>query len=189
VVADWKSSFGSDLSQAGAGSKTYPTTHEALNAVSDALFYLDTKTKDMKLGTPAGLSLVCKDHVCPDLVEFPHAGISKEAVLANLAGFEAVFAGKPPRSGRGGQLWGFADLLRSLSQDALAKRIEANIADAIAAVQAIDGEIEQAVVDPDGRKQVVAAYEALKTLTDAFTTDFMAALSLSVPAGAAGDND
>ena len=35
---------------AGGGSMIYPSTQEALNAISDAMFYLDKEVKDMKLG-------------------------------------------------------------------------------------------------------------------------------------------
>ena len=63
----WSPSGGDFLarfSKVGADDAAYPTTQEALNAVSDALFYLDKETKDMKLAIPAGLK-DCTSETCP----------------------------------------------------------------------------------------------------------------------------
>jgi hypothetical protein len=63
----------------------YATSQDTLNALTDALFYLEDATKDMKLGIPAGIT-GCSDDVCPALVEAPYASRSKEHI-----------AEKPPR--------------------------------------------------------------------------------------------
>ncbi len=47
--------FGLELSTAGAGGAVYRTSVDALNAVSDAFFYVDTRTKDEKVAAPGGI--------------------------------------------------------------------------------------------------------------------------------------
>ena len=70
ALADrWSTSFGEELSTPGSPTSRFTTVQEALNAVSDALFYLDKMTKDAKLGTPLGL-INCESETCPEVVEF-----------------------------------------------------------------------------------------------------------------------
>ncbi len=84
--------FLAELSTAGAGSEAYATSQEALNAVSDAMFYLDKEVKDMKLAHPTGLS-DCVDEVCPDKRESLRANRSLDNVRQNLIGFQQLFLG------------------------------------------------------------------------------------------------
>src|SRR5690606_12725753 len=55
--------FSAELAGAGSDGNAYATVQDALNAVSDALFYLDTETKDMKLAEPLGV-MDCGNEVC-----------------------------------------------------------------------------------------------------------------------------
>ena len=94
VIKAWNASFRKEFTSAGAGSKLFATTGEAINAVSDGLFYVDTETKDMKLGDPGGFTMTCLDKPCPEKVEHPFARVSKQAVLANIMfGFLLIFTG------------------------------------------------------------------------------------------------
>ena len=70
----------------------YGSEQEALNAVFDGLFYLETGTKDGKLAVPLGLR-DCADSTCPDSVELWASGTSLAAIEGNLVGFDALFSG------------------------------------------------------------------------------------------------
>ena len=60
--------FVADFANAGLGSSVYSTSQEALNDLSDALFYIEKVVKDYKLARPAGI-LGCSQITCPENVE------------------------------------------------------------------------------------------------------------------------
>lgn len=62
--------FLTELRTAGAGSSVYASAAEALNAITDAFFYLEKETKDMKLATPIGL-IGCDEATCPKSIKNP----------------------------------------------------------------------------------------------------------------------
>lgn len=172
-----------ELTLAGQGSTRYGSTQEAFNAISDAMFYLEKESKDMKLGPPLGLIGCTTDcAIAPDKLESRHANASKAHLLANLEAFTLLYQGGPDAQARG-----FDDLLRALGQEALATAFEADLAAAKAALEAIDGELQEALVeDPDS---VVAAFDALRALVVRFRTEFISVLDLELPQRAEGDND
>jgi predicted lipoprotein len=167
---------------AGRGSAVYPSMQSALNALSDAMFYVDTQLKDMKLAWVMGIA-ECGGP-CPVPAESPFAGFSKRNVRGNLLGFRALFQGCGP-SGSG---LGFDDLLIDLGQVELAERMKAELAAAIAALDALEQpSIEAAMaVDPGS---VFALYDAVKRLTDSLKSDFITVLDLEPPPGAGDDTD
>lgn len=188
--------FTKELTSAGNGSKLFDTTQDALNAVSDALFYVDVDTKDMKLAEPLGLTLVCDQKRCPAELELPLSSESKQAVVKNLEALRDLFLGLPPSDDRGDQMWGFADLLSSLSQDKLAAKMTKAIEKAIAETSKIEPSLEEEIAidatDPasDMRSgQADRAYAAIQELTTLLKTEFVSALSLKLPVVAASDND
>ena len=77
---------------AGEPGSNYGSPHEALNELYGALFYLDLNVKDQKLGKPLGI-YQCDNETCPDDVESPFAGQSKEHLIANLEAFQWAFRG------------------------------------------------------------------------------------------------
>lgn len=174
-----------ELSKAGDGGKLFDVTQDALNAISDALFYVDTETKDMKLAIPLGLTEKCTGAACLTTVEHPYAKISARSIQANLEAFRDLFRGLPPKS-RGDAMWGLKDLLLSVSADALAsdmdKLLDASIA-AIGKVESLEVALEK------GEPEPMQAYMQIQSLTDRLKTDFIAVLSLRPPMNAAGDND
>jgi predicted lipoprotein len=187
--------FIKELASAGKGSKLFDTTQDALNAVSDAMFYLDTETKDMKLAEPLGITMVCEEKRCLSELELPRSLQSKQAVLSNLQAFRDLFLGLPPKD-RGDQMWGFADLLVSVSQDKLAAKMTKLVDKAIAEIEKVEPNLEE-VVESDATEpassarstQADRAYAALQDLTTVLKTEFISALSLKLPAVAASDND
>ncbi|MGM0555388.1 MAG: imelysin family protein [Myxococcota bacterium] len=175
--------FLGELSTAGAASETYQTSQEALNAISDALFYLDKEVKDMKLARPTGLS-DCVEDVCPEKRESLWANRSLEHVRQNLIGFQQLYLGGAADDP---DALGFDDLLRGMGADTLADDMSARIEDAIAAADAVDGTMVEALEnDPES---VVAVYEASKAITDLIKSQFFDVLDLEVPQRGEGDND
>lgn len=188
LVDAWKAEGGylSALSTAGAGSALYPTAQAALNAVSDGLLVLEYAVKDMKIGEPAGIALGCAQETCPDRLEANLAHLSKELVLANIESFRELFTGSTTPSG-----YGFDDLLAEVGAAELADRILADLDAVEAAVEAISGSLEEALVatNTEGRAAVQVAYDAIKLVTDVLKTEFLTVLDLQLPSRLDGDND
>jgi uncharacterized protein len=188
LVEAWEPSGGDflgALAGAGEGSPVYATSQDALNAVSDALWYLDTETKDMKVGQPAGIAN-CLQETCPEALESKFARRSKEHVVGNLQGFALVFRGGPdgdPESE------GFDGLLMRLGSDAeaLAADMNAAIDAAFLETGGVEGSFYDALAsDPQPVRDVHAA---VKGVTDLLKTQFMALLDLEAPQRGAADND
>ena len=178
LVAAWDDGFTAELGTAGARSETYPTTQEALNAVSDAMFYVDTDLKDMKLAEPAGI-LNCATATCPDAREFLWVEANFAAMGANLDAFGRLFRG---RSGLG-----FDDLLVDAGQDQLATDIGNRLDEASSAVASMPTSLTKALADDP--RQVVAIHVEVKELIDLLKTQFVGVLDLELPDRADGDND
>ncbi|HSG65324.1 MAG TPA: imelysin family protein, partial [Gammaproteobacteria bacterium] len=176
LVSAW-ADFESNLGTAGNGSEVYPSTHEALNAVSDAAFYVESEVKDMKLGEPAGL-VNCVEAVCPAQREFRWTPHNFDAIAANLDGFERLFTG--------GDGLGFDDLLADAGQQGLATQIEGFIDEA--QVKA-DVDVDMAVALEEDATPVRESHAAVKALTDVLKTQFISVLDLELPDRAEGDND
>jgi predicted lipoprotein len=171
------------LTTAGAGSEVYPMAQDALNAVSDAMFYVDTQTKDMKLAIPTGIA-GCDENICADDLESLYAHRSKEHVLQNLLGLQALLLGSFDAQE---DIYGLDDLLVEMGNESLTTAFQESLVAAIDAMQAIDGTLQDALAA--NLNQVVAAYEAVKTVTDLLKTEFIGTLDLELPNRAAGDND
>jgi predicted lipoprotein len=186
LVSAWQA-FAPELSKAGAGSKLFANTSDAVNAVTNAMFYLDTETKDMKIANPAGLSMACMAKPCPEKVEHPYAKVSKESVIANIEGFRDLFRGLPPAGADKTEMWGVRDLLHGVSQSALANEMDGLLDNALAAANGIDITLEAALLAKD--KRVPALYAKIQDLTARLKSDFIVQLHLSAPMNAAGDND
>lgn len=175
--------FLSALGNAGADTTVFTTNQAALNAVSDALFYVEHEVKDMKLARPLGLR-DCAASTCPEWLESPFAGLSKENVRNNLEGFRRIFEG----CGEGYAGTGFDDLLEAVNAGPMAARLLDAHRGARAALDALE--------EPDLREalggdpaSVRALYDAVKALTDLLKTEFITALDLELPMSLEGDND
>jgi len=156
----------------------YASEQEALNAVFDALFYLETETKDRKLAHPLG-GADCGLDACPDDVEHLDSGLGVAAIEANLLGFQALFTG--------GAGFGFDDLLAEVGHGDLSDQVLADLDTALAAAAALDGPLDALITDqPD---DVQALHDAVKAVSDVLKGDLATVLVLEIPAEAAGDND
>jgi predicted lipoprotein len=182
----WRPDAGNYLAMFSSAS-AFESAQAGLNVVSDAMFYLDTETKDMKLAEPAGIAInscTTMGQPCPAELESPRARHSRENVLANLRGFQMLFLGQ---GADGVDRAGFDDLLRALDAAALADQMSAAIAAAIAAVEAIPGAMEDAL--QSDYQAVVEAHAGVKGITDVLKSQFLTVLGLDLPDGGASDND
>ena len=177
LVDAWKAdgdNFIEEMTNPGRSGAVYGTAQEGLNAVSDAMFYLEKETKELKLGVPLG-------NFDPESLESQWALRSKEHVIANLLGFQTLFLG-----GDGDDL-GFDDLLRDMGADDVADDMASAIAAAIAATQAVPGTFRNALTqDPD---TMTTARDAIDAVTLILDTELVSFLDLELPDRAAGDND
>lgn len=170
--------FEPNLTAAGGEQSVYASASSALNAILDALFYLETRTKDLKLAVPLGLR-DCSADTCPEAVEARLSGVSTDAIAANLDGFATLF--------EGGEGTGLADVLSERGHGDLVASIRENLDTALDAVDRIDQPLDaQLRSDP---APVQALHDAIKAITDRLKGDVATVLSLSLPTEAAGDND
>jgi len=190
VATGWRADGGNYVGQlAGAGESgsDIATPQEAANLISDAMFYIDTETKDMKLAEPAGIAdngCGAVEEPCADELESRASGHSKENVVRNLEAFRMLYTGdRPPADGG----VGFDDFLVGLGAGDVAEQMAGDIDAAIAAAGGISGTLEEALAAD--RDSVVAAHGAVKTVTDTLKSQFLTVLGLDIPDGAAGDND
>lgn len=167
--------FGAQLASGAA----YGGVQASLDAVFAGLFYLDKQIKDAKLGVPLSIALGCPTDTCPDKVESFLAGRGRDNLLANLRGVRLVFTG--------GEGQGFDDLLVAEGAAELSTRMLDHIDAALAAVEAIPGDLAAAVRDE--HPSVPAAHAAIRVVTDDLKSDFVTTLNLALPAEGAADND
>ncbi len=177
--------FALKLKLAGQADSPFSSTHEAVNHLSDALFYTDSIVKDKKLGIPLGkFANSCGLEACAEDLESFTAEYSLENIKANLLAFEMLFSGTNTLTN---DQTGFDDFL--IEQDALALKtaILASIQQAQNAAQSIDSNLKQAL-ETDLNK-VEEVHAKVKDITDVLKEDFINKLALELPATSAGDND
>jgi len=171
------------LSSAGAGSAIYPSAQLGLNAISDALVYLYKEVVDYKVGIPAGIRIECPTDACPEQVESRWAHASLHHLRENLGAFRDTYLGGP----EGVDAPGFDDLVRSVGGTELDARIHDLIAQTFAALDAIDGTLEEAVISEVAEVDELA--RLLRALGDAFRVEVVSLLDLSPAMRIEGDND
>lgn len=170
--------FGAQLVSAGETGSAYESPGEALNAIFDALFYLETVTKDRKLGYAISEG-ECEGSSCIDDIESPLAGGSHAWIAVNLRAFRTLFTG--------GEGTGMDELLRSIGEAELADAVLAALDTADTAAAALSTPLDEVVAaDPAPAE---ALYAAVKAVTDLLKGDVATVLVLQIPAEAAGDSD
>lgn len=180
----WTGGFATEMATAGGGSTLFSSAQQALDDLAGAMLYLDGETRDMKLGEPAGFSMGCPTETCLEALESPFAGRSKENILRNLEGFQRLFLGGAPEDTAA---LGLDDLLADVGQAALAAQLTEALETAIAAVEAIEGELGAAIVATP--EAVMAAYEAVGVAQRLFKVDVVTALDLEPSTPRVGDDD
>ena len=170
--------FSGQLTVSDDGSP-YVSRESALNAVFDALFYLETVTKDRKLAQPMGLK-DCEDTFCLDDLEGVASNTTLSSIAANLEGFGALFTG--------GEGTGMDDLLVSLGHGDLSEQILTDLGLARATLEA---SLEEPLADAiaGGSADLDSFYASLSRVTEALKTDLVTVLVLAIPSEASGDSD
>lgn len=175
VLAEWEGSFSQTLADASA---PYEDEQQALNAVYDALFYLEISTKDRKLAWPMGIG-ECTSGACEEEVEGLTSGSGVASIAGNLEGFGLLF--------RGGEGIGWDDLLVDLGHGDLSEQLLLDLDAALVLANALEMPLDEAILDQP--EQVAELHEAVKKVTDAMKGDLSTLLALEIPGEAAGDND
>jgi len=182
LVATWNNGFLATLRNAGHAGSPYPNTRVALDAVLEALFYVDYVTKDRKVGTPLGViaDSACSAGPCPDLVEARLSLSSRRSLRQNLVAFRKLW--------HGCDAVGFDDFLTAAGAGSLSAEVDVTTDAAIAAIDALGRPtLETALVED--RPAVTRVFEALRALSDVLKTDVASTLRLDLPARVSGDAD
>ncbi len=178
----WAPDGGNFVAEFTGQGAVYGSAQEALNAISDAMFYLPKEAKDMKIGKPAGLQ-DCAPTEQPCELESRWAFVGRENLVANLRGFQELFLGAAP----GTEAPGFDDLLIEMGSEAVASDVEAAIEEAIASTEALPGTLADAIANaPEATED---AFDAIDRVSSLFETEVLSTLDLEIPNRAAGDND
>lgn len=182
LIEQWLATDGyaNQLKQAGTSDSLFNTEHEAVNRISDAMFYLDSSTKDGKLATPLGIfANECGSIACPQVVESKYSQNSLANILNNLIGFEKLL------TGNGGI--GFTDYLIDVGDELTADEMSANITNTINSINQINTSLTEALTNTP--EQIEQTHTDIKNITDKLKADFITSLALELPATSAGDND
>jgi uncharacterized protein len=184
LVAAWSPDgghFGQQLATAGEGSTVYDTLPKAVNALSDALFYVEFQVKDRKLARPIGL-MECEAATCPEKAESRFAHRDLAYIRQNLVAFRRALTGCAVGPA------GFADVLVGLGAGDLADRLLAAVDEAITVIDTFPAPTFRASLLGD-KAPAIALHTAVKKLTDLLKTELVGVLDLELPKRVEGDND
>lgn len=172
--------FAAQLKNAGTENSDITSEHAAVNLISDAMFYVDTGTKDGKLAIPVGiLANSCGTSACPEDVESKFADYSLPNISQNLIAFEKLLTGDTGL--------GFTDFLIDEGDQETADAMTTAITTAKANVGAADSTLKELL--SSNPEAVEAMHGDVKAITDKLKVDFITTLALELPKTSAGDND
>lgn len=161
-------------------------TSEALNNITDALFYFEKVVKENKLDAPLGGGITntapsCgAGEPCPADVESPTARLSKENIIANMLSFQAIYEGNEDSS--------FRAWLVANDQAALATSFGDDIQAVIDGLNAIEGSLYDTIgSDLDSLNNLLQG--PVQDVSKALRFEVIPALGLSLPAGSESDTD
>lgn len=189
LATAWRSDGGNYVAQlalAGQAGSSIATAHEAVNRVSDALFYVDSMVKDMKIAEAAGIAVnACGtvDAPCEREVELRYADRATAAIRINLATLRQAFTG----TAAAGDGPGFDDFLIAVGHADVADRMRGKLDGAVAAANALPESFLTALAS--NYDQVLATHRAVTMFTDDLKSQFLTLLSLEIPDDVATDND
>jgi uncharacterized protein len=175
--------FLGELTQAGEGSRTYGKKRVAINAVSDALGYLEWGIKDNKLARPLGI-IGCGKPDCSDYLEATHSRRSKEHLRNNMIGFRKLFKG----CGDDNTGLGFDDYLFARGAESIGQEIDAATRAVLDAIDTIE-EPDLVSALANDEQSVRALHGTLSTLSTLLRNEFIIVLNLELPQMVQGDND
>ncbi len=184
--SDGNGGYAAKLKNAGSEGSEFATEHEAVNKLSDAIFYLDKFTKDGKLALPLGLfANECGAQACPEAVEAKYSSHSINNITQNLQALKMFMQGS--LSADEADALGFSDYLIDVGDQVTADNINDHVALAIEETSNYQTALAETLVnDPD---KVLETYGDVKNITDKLKSDFITSLALELPKTSAGDND
>ncbi|MBX3155072.1 MAG: imelysin family protein [Deltaproteobacteria bacterium] len=162
------------------------SAQEAINQISDAMFYVDTMVKDMKLAEAAGIAMNACGVIgepCLREVEHPFGDRATFAIRINLRVLREAFSGTTATTDGPG----FDDFLTTLGHGDVADRMLGKLDAAIAAADALPDSFLAALAND--LPKVIAAHAALRAFTDDLKSQFLTLLDLAIPDDVQGDND
>ncbi len=183
---DGNGGYAAKLKAAGTEGSDFATEHEAVNELSDAIFYLDKFTKDGKLAKPLGLfANECGAQACPEAVESKYSEHSIENVKHNLEALQMFMQGSLTVDEV--DALGFSHYLVDVGDEVTADNINDHIALAIEITKNYQDSLATTLeADPD---KVLSTHGSVKNITDKLKSDFITSLALELPKTSAGDND
>lgn len=170
------------LAQVNNTNNVFDDANEAVNTIADALFYIDTITKDMKLAKPVGLKAnSCQSSACTDDLESEFARHSLENIKTNLIALQTVFYGGTNSA----EATGFDDYLIAANATDLVTNMNTDIQTAIAACDDFEGSMFDSVTN--NPQQIIDLHTKVKAVTDNLKVAFISVLQLAQTG--AGDGD
>ncbi len=164
----------------------------AINALGQALFYLDYQLKDFKLGCPLSVGpSSCPSTANVDLIEARYAKLSKQAISNNLATFYQLFTGATDTlAGDSEDALGFDDFLDAVGDKETSDTIIRAIIDAQVTLASIDSDLASAIATQnEDYNRYLTLHSQIKVATDQLKTHFITSLAVDLPETSAGDND
>jgi predicted lipoprotein len=164
--------------------------HSRLNAITDAMFYFDTRTKSDKLAKPMGIKEnACgggADNriVCLQSLESRVSENSFANIVSNLKALKFMFEGSSAD-----ESLGFDDYLNELGEQETAQQMSQSIQTTIDLVEGFDTSLEAALGDDAQQQQLDALHTQMQSVSSLMKQDFMDKLLLELPQTAAGDGD
>lgn len=189
VATAWKpdgGDYAGVLAAAGQSGSPFASAHEAVNVISDGMFYVDYIVKDMKIAEPSGIADNACGAVgtpCPAELELPFSDRASFSIRTNLVALREVFTGTTPTADGPG----FDDFLRALGHGDVADQMTTNLDGAIAAANALPDSFSSAVTSEHDK--VVAAHAAVRLFTTDLKSQFLTLLALELPDDVPTDND
>ncbi len=170
-----------------------------LKALSDAIFYIELETKDLKLGVPTGIHNGCSAVACSEAVESKYSETSLSHIRNNLLAFKQVF--------NGGTGLGFDDIMASEGFADIAQTFNQLVDEALTQIDNMDQSLytetqallasgdsqscQNSAANPESMQSVQACslHGRLKRITDRLRTDFVTIVNLDLPERGQSDND
>lgn len=154
-----ESSFGYQLATAGSPASVYPTVGTASTDLCMTIHNLARDLADEGIGRPLGILAMGPAVPDPTLVRGRYARWTKADLLAGLDSIENFYLGRfGDVDGRG-----LEDIIVSRAP-ARDREMKAQLAAARAAIEAIPGSIDETIATNPGSTELVAAFDALKSL-------------------------
>ena len=174
--------YASIIKDAGNPGSSFETTLDAVNDISDGLFYFTGPVKDGKIATPVGLRANnCGLIPCAQDAESIYSDVSLDSIITNMKALRLLLIGGAEDD------TGFIDFLTDVGDTDTANNIIAALDEAITLAESFSGTYSEILSqNPEGIEQL---HTEVNDVDDILKTDFIESLALELPSTSAGDND